>query len=157
MSAWSDLSNAAHIDGVIASLKEYPEIWAETWDAVRGATLDATWIEAWCTARHAAHDEDWDAVWGATLNAAYDAAWNAAWNAADVAPASAAWNAIRDAACNAASSAFLALVAYDDCEQYLNLPSEQLRAWSLLTEHPAAVLLLPAVVVFERIKELKTA
>jgi hypothetical protein len=36
------------------------------------------------------------------------------------------------------------------------MSSEQLRAWALLSENPAAVLLLPAVAAFERIAELET-
>jgi hypothetical protein len=70
------------------------------------------------------------------MNAASDAAWGAAWGAA------------RGAA---------ALIAYDDASKYLDMPSDQLRVWAILSETPAAVLLLPAVIAFERINELENA
>jgi len=148
MSAWSHLPNVTHIDRVIASVNKYPEIWS----AAHNATRDA----AWGAVRHA------------TLNAAYDAACNAAWNAAYDAACNAAWNAARDAGRDAGRSApwhsardailalILALIAYDDCDQYLSMSSEQLRAWALMTEHPAAVLLLPMVVVREQIEQAAT-
>jgi hypothetical protein len=48
-----------------------------------------------------------------------------------------------------------ALIAYDDASKYLDMPVEQLRVWAILSEEPAAVLLLPAVIAFERINELE--
>jgi hypothetical protein len=51
----------------------------------------------------------------------------------------------------------LALVAYDDCAQYLDMSSDQLKVWAILSENPAAVLLLPAVIAFEKIAELEMA
>jgi hypothetical protein len=99
----------------------------EIWDAARGAAWDA----AWDAARYAAL--------GAALGAARYAAWNAAWNAAR----GAAWNAVA------------ALIAYDDASKYLEMTSDQLRVWAILSEDPAAVLLLPAVIAFERISELE--
>jgi hypothetical protein len=127
MSEWSDLPNAVHIDRVLASLKKHPEIW--------GAARDAAWDAAYGAAR--------DAVRGAAWNAARNAAWNAARNAGRSVP----WHSAR--------GAILALIAYDDCDQYLNMTSEELKVWAILSEHPAAVLLLSAVVAFERIRELE--
>ena len=69
------------------------------------------------------------------------------WTGAMVAAWSAAWSEAR--------SASMALIAYDDSAKYLDMPSEQLRVWSILSEDPAAILLLPAVVAFERINELE--
>jgi hypothetical protein len=46
-----------------------------------------------------------------------------------------------------------ALIAYDDASKYLDMPSDKLRVWAILSETPAAVLLLPAVIAFERINE----
>ena len=77
------------------------------------------------------------------------------WTGAMVATRSAAWDAAWDAAGDAAWSASMALIAYDDSAKYLDMPSEQLRVWSILSEDPAAILLLPAVVAFERINELE--
>jgi hypothetical protein len=140
MSAWSDLPNAKHIDRVIATLKKHTEIWGEardaTWDAVRTA------------ARHPAWKVIYDSTWMAK-------AWNEARDAVR--------DAVRDEparragpALNSAWGAILALIAYDDCEQYLSMTSEELQVWARLSENSAAVLLLPAVVAFERIAELET-
>ena len=85
------------------------------------------------------HPEIWDAAW----SAARDAAWNAAW--------SAAFDAVQDAALYAARSAIAALIAYDDSSKYLDMPGDRLRIWAILSEDPAAVLLLPAVIAFEKI------
>jgi hypothetical protein len=74
------------------------------------------------------------------------------WNAAQ----GAAWNAAQGVSYYAAQSAILALIAYDNCDQYLNMTSEELKVWAYLSERPAAVLLLPAVTAFERIKELES-
>jgi hypothetical protein len=135
MSAWSHLPNAHHIDRVLESAKSHPEIWAAAWDAARYATMNA--------AR--------DAAWNAAMDAARDAAWNAAMDAAMYA----ARGAARGAAWNAADDATVALITYDDASKYLEMPGDHLRIWAILSEDPAAVLLLPAVVAFERINELE--
>jgi hypothetical protein len=49
--------------------------------------------------------------------------------------------------------AMLALIAYDDAGQFLTMSSERLRIWIELSEHPAATLLLPAVLAMERIQQ----
>jgi hypothetical protein len=142
MNAWDHLPNAKHIDWVLASLKQYPEIWdaahSETWGAARiaaqNAALDAALRAAWSAARHAA----WDATWNAAIDAAYDAAQSSR------------------ASCDAAYDAILALVAYDDCAHLLDMPSDRLKIWAVLTEQTAAALLLPAVIAHEQIRELET-
>jgi hypothetical protein len=48
-----------------------------------------------------------------------------------------------------------ALIAFDDASKYLEVASDQLRVWTILSEEPAAILLLPAVIAFERINELE--
>ena len=70
---------------------------------------------------------------------------------------SAAGNAAWSAAGHAAWGAMAALIAWDDCSQYLDMPSDQLEMWYLLTERPACLLLLPAVMAFEQIEELELA
>ena len=117
--AWSHLPNAHHIDWVLASLKENPELWGVAWSAARGAS--------------------WDASWDAAVDAARDAAWAAAWYAAR----GAGWSAAGDAAGGAIS----ALVSYDDCDQFLSMSYERLKVWTVLSEDPRAVLLLPMVYV----------
>jgi hypothetical protein len=71
-----------------------------------------------------------------------------------------AWYATRDAyslaAYHAARSAILALIAYDDAVKYLNMTVDQLKMWAILIEGPAAILLLPAVIAYEKIRELET-
>ena len=97
------------------------------------------------------HPEIWDtavdtareASWLAYRDAAYDAAYGAALGVDRYA----AWVAARDAA--------IALIAYDDASKYLEMASDQLRVWAILSEEPAAILLLPAVIAFERINELE--
>ena len=88
---------------------------------------------------------------GGACNAAYDAARDAAWyaarDAARDAAQGAAWYAARDAA--------LAFIAYDDAANYLSMPSDQLKVWATLSENPAAILLIPAVIAYERISELE--
>jgi len=131
MNAWSHLPNAHHIDRVLESVNSHPKIWG--------------------AARDAAHNEDWDAAYVAAQGAAYVAAQAAAYVAAQ----DAAWFAARDAARFAARDAIAALIAYDDASKYLDMPSDKLRVWAILSEEPAAVLLLPAVIAFEKISELE--
>jgi hypothetical protein len=137
MNAWSHLPNAHHIDRVLESAKLHPEIWE--------------------AARDAAHNDlDWYAATDAAMNAARETSHNEAWDAAlnaRLAAQGAAWIAAQDAAWNA----IIALIAYDDASKYLEMPVDQLRFWAILSEDPAAVLLLPAVVAFERINELELA
>jgi hypothetical protein len=135
MNAWSHLPNAHHIDRVLESLKSHPEIWGEAWVAFKDAT------------RLAARDEARLAAFDATLGAARDVVRDAAFDAT--------LGAVRDAALYAARSAIAALIAYDDGSKYLEMPSDHLRIWVILSEDPAAVLLLPAVIAFERINELE--
>jgi hypothetical protein len=138
MSEWSHLPNAAHIDRVLASVKANHIIWADAWNE--------TYNGAWHTARNAA----WEAIAAARL-AARAAAWNAAWNAvaaARNAARNAADEAARNAAYNTGWNATLALIAYDDSTKYLDMPLDQLQMLYALTEHPAALLLQPAVLAF---------
>ena len=102
------------------------------------------------------HPEVWDAAYDAACDAAYDAACDAAYDADQDAARDAAWYAACDAARNWAPDTILALVAYDDAAKYLDMPSDQLRVWGILSEDPAAVLLLPAVIAYEKINELET-
>ena len=128
--AWSHLPNAGYIDRVLASLKAYPDEWSAAWDAARsmarGMAYDAARDEAWDMARGAARGAARDAVRTAARGMAYGAAWGAV----------------------------AALIAYDDCAHYLDMPSDQLRVWAILSEKPAAILLLPANIAFEQIQQI---
>jgi hypothetical protein len=131
MNAWSHVPNAYHIDRVLESVKSHPEIWDAAWDtdrsAAHGAALDASRFAALDASRVAA------------LNASRVAAWNASWGAAKL----------------ATMDATAALIAFDDASKYLDMPVDQLRVWAILSEEPAAILLLPAVIAFEQINELE--
>ena len=133
MKEWSHLPNARHIDWVLASFKETPELW----NAARAA--------AWDAARAAAWDAAWDAARAAAWDAARDAAWENVWIAARF--------AARAAAFDAAFDVISALVAYDDCDKFLSMSYERLKVWAVLSEDPRAVLLLPMIYVKEKLNE----
>ena len=133
--AWAHLPNAKHIDWGLCSVKENPQAWGAArdaaWDAARDAERDSARGAALDAARDAARYAAWDAAWGA--------AWDAAWGAA--------WNAELDAARIAAWSAICALIAWDACAVLLDYTPAQLRTYYALSDDPAALLLLPAVIV----------
>ena len=91
----------------------------------------------------AATPELWTTAW----DAARDAAWYAAWTAARGAARGAARDASRDASRYAARYAIAALVAWDDCAVFLDMPPDAVRLVAASGHHPA-VLLLPAAIVF---------
>jgi len=68
--AWADLSNAKHIDRILADLKKNPDKWDAVWDAEWNAAWNAAWYAAWYAVRTAARDDAWNAVWDATSDAA---------------------------------------------------------------------------------------
>lgn len=123
-SPWAKLPNAHHIDWVIESVKQNPQLWCAAWD-------NETWFAAWDSAR--------DRVWDAARAAAGDLVWGAAWDA--------------DFGRGAAWDAILALVAYDDCDQYLNMGYEKLLLYAILSERPQALLLLPMIYVKEKLND----
>ena len=114
MNAWSQLPNAALIDWVLQSVKDNPELWDAAWDLDRDARSVA---------------RAWEKAWMATENADRIAARDAVEEASILGKT--AWDALA------------ALVAYDDCDGYLQMTYEQLHAWALLSETPQSVLLLP--------------
>jgi hypothetical protein len=143
-SAWADLPNAKYIDLVIDSVKKNPAAWDAAWAAARTAALNAARTAALNAARTAALN----AARTAALDAAWDTAWDAAWNAA----LDAAWDAAR----NAAWGAILSLIAWDDCDYLLEENPENVKMLALLGNQ-AAVLLYPACVALQNVKELEMA
>jgi hypothetical protein len=137
MNKWDNLPNAKHIDFVIESVKKYPDQWTAAWDAARYAARNA--------ADTAVYNAAYSGAWDAARDAARDAAWDSTYNAA--------WYAATDAAWYAASDTILSLVAFDDCEQYLDMSYNELLFMAKLTELPATILLLPYVRAMELIKE----
>ena len=135
MTVWSHLLNAKHIDRVLTSVKSQPELWEQ----VRALAWDSKWYKVWGQAWHQARDQVWDQgreqVWDLTsVPTLQDPAWQRARARA--------------------RGALLALIAYDDSAKYLDLPLDQLQMLYHLTDHPACILLQPAVFVFEKEKEL---
>ena len=99
------------------------------------------WVAAWDAARDAARSAAWVAARAEVWDAACDAVWDAAWDAARAA----AWDVIA------------ALIAYDDCDQFLNMSYEKLKVWAVLSEDPRAILLLPMIYVKEQLNECMVA
>jgi hypothetical protein len=91
-------------------------------------------------------DQAWGQVWSQSLGQVWSQAFDQVW-------VQARYQAI-DQVSFRARGALLALIAYDDCAKYLDLPLDQLQMLYHLTEHPACILLQPAVLVFEKEKEL---
>ena len=142
--AWAPLSNAKHIDWVLASIKAHPEKWAAARDAVWNAAYDA------------AYDAAWDAAWDAARKAGRDAARDAAYDAACDAVWYEAWDAAIDAAWNAAWGTIVALIAYDDCAYMIESEVGELKIIAAFGD-PRAILLLPACIAFNEIKVLTKA
>lgn len=132
MNAWSHLPNAHHIDWIIESLKQNPELWRVTWNAAWYVAWEEAWEEATFSARVMARTDAWTAASVAT--------WDAVYSLQGVSST---------AARRAARSAVIALVAYDDCDQYLNIGYEKLLVYAELSQKPQAVLLLPIVSIME--------
>jgi hypothetical protein len=126
MSVWSHLPNAVHIDRVIASANAYPELWKQAWYQVGNLEGNLAGNLAWVQ------------VWKQGRDQARDLAGNQA----------------GDQVCYQAKGVVLALITYDDCAKYLDIPLDQLEMLYHLTEHPACILLQPAVLVFAMEGEL---
>ena len=124
--AWSHLPNATHIDRILASVKSHPNVWKAAGEA---ASWDAARDRAWTAAGEAA---SWDAARDAARTAALDAARYAAWTAA--------------------RTAIAALVAWDNSAKFLDMTSNELKMWAALSEDPAAILMLPAVMAIEQLE-----
>ena len=144
MNQWSNLPNAKHIVWVLQSIKDNREEWASAYNAAYNAAWASAHDAAYNAALYAAYDAVLDAAYIAAWDAARDAAYNAAYYAATDAERGAAWGAARDA--------ILALIAYDDIEHYFLSSYEELRLIYGLTQHPGAILLLPAVKARELIE-----
>jgi hypothetical protein len=121
-------------------------------------------MSAWSHLPNAAHidrviesSNSYPEVWNVAYDSAWDAAYDSAYTAARNAARNAAYDSAYTAARNAAWNAVLAFIAYDDAANYLAMPSDQLKAWAILSENPAAILLLPVVIAYERISEWELA
>jgi len=133
--AWSHLPNATHIDWVIKTLKENPKVWSTARSAARYA--------AWC---NISRSDAWSDALDAALGAARAAAWNAARAAAFDAARGTAWNTARNDVWDAACGATAALIVWDESSELLDKSVKEVKRLVKL-EMPAAILLLPAVIV----------
>ena len=148
---WSHLPNAEHINWVLDTLKKNPDVW--------NAATDAAWRAAWDVSRAAAWNDVWraarDAASAVTLDAVVDAALDAkyaAWAEWDAVAALVAWDD---------SSKLLDMsveevtrIAWDDSSKLLDMSVEEVKGLVKESNH-AAVLLLPAVIVKNKLKELE--
>jgi hypothetical protein len=82
----------------------------------------------------------WDEAWDAASDTLYKLGRFSIWNDA----------VFRQSPNYIVRDACQALITYDDAGKYLDLSSEKLKMIIALSEHPAAILLLPAVVEFEK-------
>jgi hypothetical protein len=140
MSAWDHLPNAKLIDQVLADLRANPEVFSKAWG--RRAARVAVWDQAWNAVRDQAGDQ-------------YQA-WNQAWTVSAsgrVRPRGMVYPRIWGRAWTLARGVFFALITYDDSAKYLDMSYKKLKVWAELSEHPAAVILLPYVKIKEQLKE----
>ena len=141
--SWSHLPNAVSIDKILASLKANYATWASAYDSAYDSAYASAWASVWASARDSARDSARASVWASVWTSAYDSARVSVWASA------------RDSAWLGAFGAICALIAYDDSSKYLNMKIDELKMWSVLSEDPASILILPAVMAFEQIKELE--
>ena len=144
---WSHLPNATHIDRVLESIKAHPDIWCAAYDTVRIAITarGAAWSTAVMAGGRAGADT-WREAYDVVHDVVYAVAWHVVRNMTK-------YMSLKDVS----RGAILALIMYDDSAKYLDMPSDQLKSWAILSEDPAAVLLLPAVIAYEKISELELA
>ena len=135
MNAWSNLPNAKHIDWVLDSLKSNIDIWSQTGiqasDQAWNQASDQARDQVWNQARDQVWNQAWDQAWDQALDQVSDQAWNQAWKQA--------------------YGVLLALITYDDCDQYLSMTFDELKTWMLISEKPQAILLLPIKWVLTKI------
>jgi len=139
MNDWEDLPNASHIDWVLTSLKTHRKIWYNTYDQAGH--------QAWKQARGQASGQAWKQARGQVCSQVRDQAFGQAWGQA--------WGQVYDQAFKQVWGACVALIAYDDCNKYLSMTSNELEVWAKISEDPSAILLLPMVRVKEKIKEME--
>jgi hypothetical protein len=128
---WAHLPNAIYIDFVLESVKYNPDDW------------DLAWVAGWDPVMYQARDR----AWGLACNLVSCTVWDLARTAVR--------NASKGAAMDAAMEVILVLIAYDDCAYMLDMDYEELRTYAIISENPAAILLLPAVKALQLIKEKK--
>jgi hypothetical protein len=151
MNAWDHLPNAQYIDWVIESAQQHPKEWSflsGNYELFSSETMRQSFLAAFNRSTRLGR-RDARALCFETL-------------AKNIDPESENWGRYLQSGNpyvieHTARWAVIALIAYDDCGQYLDMTSEQLRTWALLSEQPQAMLLLPTVEIRECIRELNAA
>jgi hypothetical protein len=132
--AWSHLPNAEHIDWVLETLGKNPKVWDaaryKKWVAARSLACDVAFGALW----RAARSDEWAAALGAVDAVRY---------APRYATTATAWGAIE------------ALIAWDDSSKLLDMSVKKVTKLSKEGNN-SAVLLLPAVIVKNKLKEKNT-
>jgi hypothetical protein len=131
--AWSHLPNAVHIDRIIAAVRSHPDVWVT-------AAAEISFAPAWTAAREASYAARREEAWCSAFSA--------------TATSTRGWTRINRVA---PGGAILALIAWDHSAKFLDMTVNELKMWTILSEDPAAILLLPAVVAFAKIAELEMA
>ena len=134
MNIWNNLPNGIHIDWVLESSKTHPYEWSISWECHTADDSSGEMGEARYNAkedtsdscRYTGRDPFMDAILDATRGAVFK---------------------------TAAKDAVLSLVVYDHAAKYLDMTYDELLTWSHLNNDPAAILLLPALIVRELINE----
>ena len=139
---WGHIPNAAHIDRVLASAKANPDQWAVAWTSVwkehdKGpVTQNTELVAAWSTVWDTAYTQGRHAVWSSASSATNEGVY---------------WDPTRVSARNAAQSAILVLVAYDDCAYMLDSDPGELAILAAFGD-PRASLVLAACRAFHSLK-----
>lgn len=157
MNPWSHLHNAEHIDRILDLIRERPEVWYNAWTSLssgsqdvggavalaqtlgRAEAYETASADAWYMAREVALDSAWESFKKTLWEVDSKSDVEDVLNQADA--LSLAWNA--------AWFAILALIAYDESGEYIQMPSKELKTWAVLV--PRLALLLPAAAAFEKI------
>lgn len=129
---WSHLPNAAHINRIITSIKLYPDHWDEVQMAESDNVRDTAWHLAMSTL-----DPPRDQVWFAVSDEA--------WMRVASLGKEAKWKP---------RGALMCLVAYNDCAYMLDSEVGELKILAAFGDH-RAILLLPACIVLNAIKEIE--
>ena len=128
MKSWAHLPNAGYIDRILESFKSHPSQWR-----VACKVMSCTvWHTEWVKVRNAISTTGRDAIW---LNAR-DTAWIILWQGN-----------------SSASDVIAPLIAYDDCAYMLDSEVGELKILAAFGDQKA-ILLLPACIVFNAIREL---
>ena len=140
MNAWSKLPNAKHIDWVLDSSKSNKNIWIQAVIQARIQTYMKAFLQAYEQAHEQVYNQSRYQAWKqARIQAriqAYDQAYEQSWDTPFY---------------DQVSGVLLALIAYDDCDQYLSMTFDELKTWALVSEKPQAILLLPMKWVLTKI------